>query len=109
MRKSNKYAVEHLLENGFDHIWLKSHTRFNDYVYCKDQTYEAKDIWNLFDGICIKDGCLYFIQVKTNTWAPQEPILKFIEKVDKMRALSINVHKKKGRWYVKHIELPIVS
>lgn len=102
MRESNRYAVEHLLKNEFDQIWLKSHTRFNDMVYCKDQTYAAKDIWLLFDGICIKDGDLYFIQVKTNTWAPREPMERFI-KGKKMKALSINVYKKEGRWLVKHV------
>lgn len=102
MRASNKKAVEHLLENGYDNIWLKSHTKFNDMVYCKDQTYAAKDIWNLFDGICIKDGVLYFVQVKTNTWAPREPMEKFV-KDKQMKALSINVYKKEGRWLVKSV------
>jgi hypothetical protein len=52
MRASNRKSVMWLLKNGYDEIWLKSHTRRSDLVYTVGEWYRALDLWNLFDGIC---------------------------------------------------------
>lgn len=99
MRTSDGYAVKWLLQNGYDEIWLKPHTRWNDTVYCQHWNYKAKDVWNLFDGACYKNGVLYFIQVQTNSWKCDKEIQEFI-KTHKIKALLINV-KGKTRWTVE--------
>jgi hypothetical protein len=113
MRASNKLAVKHLLKNGYDEIWLKPHTARNDLVYCQDRKYLATDLWNLFDGICFGEDLIevdetnrnkaYYIQVKTNAWATEEPILKFL-KTHSVNVIVINVTNKlkscKGKYKV---------
>jgi hypothetical protein len=113
MRASNKLAVNHLLKNGYDEIWLKPHTARNDLVYCQDRKYLATDLWNLFDGICFGEDLIevdetnrnkaYYIQVKTNAWAAEEPILKFL-KTHSVNVIVINVTNKlkscKGKYKV---------
>ena len=107
MRASNKLAVSHLLKNGYDDIWLKPHTKRNDMVYCQDRKYLATDLWNLFDGICFGKDLIeikaYYIQVKTNAWAAEEPILKFL-KTHSINVIVINVTNKlkacKGKYKV---------
>jgi hypothetical protein len=49
-------------------------------------------LWNLFDGICFDESNrIFFLQMKTNSWAKEEPLKKFIK--DKLYAnvLSFNV------------------
>ena len=113
MRASNKLAVKHLLVNNFDDIWLKAHSARNDMVYCQDRKYLATDLWNLFDGICFGEDLIevdetnrnkaYYIQVKTNAWAAEEPILKFL-KTHSVNVIVINVTNKlkscKGKYKV---------
>ena len=55
MRASNRKSVMWLLKNGYDEIWLKSHTRRTDLVYTVGEWYRALDLWNLFDGIWIRE------------------------------------------------------
>jgi len=103
MRASNKLAVNHLLKNGYDDIWLKPHSARNDMVYCQDRKYLATDLWNLFDGICFGENRAYYIQVKTNAWAAEEPILKFL-KTHSVNVIVVNVTNKlkscKGKYKV---------
>ena len=103
MRASNKLAVKHLLANNFDDIWLKAHSARNDMVYCQDRKYLATDLWNLFDGICFGKNRAYYIQVKTNSWAAEEPILKFL-KTHSVNVIVVNVTNKlkscKGKYKV---------
>jgi len=113
MRASNKLAVNHLLKNGYDDIWLKPHSARNDLVYCQDRKYLSTDLWNLFDGICFGEDLIevdetgrnkaYYIQVKTNAWATEEPILKFL-KTHSVNVIVINVTNKlkicKGKYKV---------
>ena len=103
MRASNKLAVNHLLKNGYDDIWLKPHSARNDMVYCQDRKYLATDLWNLFDGICFGENRAYYIQVKTNSWAAEEPILKFL-KTHSVNVIVVNVTNKlkscKGKYKV---------
>jgi len=113
MRASNKRAVDHLLKNGYDDIWLKPHSARNDMVYCQDRKYLATDLWNLFDGICFGEDLIevdetnrnkaYYIQIKTNAWAAEKPILKFL-KTHSVNVIVINVTSKlkicKGKYKV---------
>ena len=100
MRQSNKKAVKWLLENGYDEVWLKAHTKFSDLVYSNFGNYKALDIFNLWDGIAItqEDG-VFFIQIKTNSWAKEQPIIDWCTKY-KAKALSINVKRYKEEWNV---------
>ncbi len=66
MRLSNAYSTKWLLLQGYDEIWLKPHGRFNDRVYTKKGYYDAKDIFNLHDGICKDEQGYIFLQISTN-------------------------------------------
>jgi len=95
MRSSNRKVVLYLLERGYTEIWLKTHGRRHDLVY-KDNTgnswYRALDLWNLFDGICLDPwGNLVFLQLKTNAWAKEEPLLAWTKKVKNSKVMSFNV------------------
>lgn len=90
MRESNQIAATKLLKLGFDQIWMKSHTRFNDWVYCRGYKYEAKDVWRLFDGACWKDKKLYFFQIASGYFHKREPIEKFLTGTG-ITCLNINV------------------
>lgn len=98
MYKSNDKAREFLIKNGYDQIWLKAHTRRQDTIFTQHYNYKATDLWNLFDGICFKDGHLYFLQIKTDAWPPLKPIFEFKSMHYPMgRVLLANVKKKKNR------------
>jgi len=79
MRISNQKVVEKLILDGYDDIWLKPHTARNDTVYTQERKYLATDLWNLFDGICYFNGRPIFLQIKTNSWAPEKPIKQFLK------------------------------
>ena len=108
MRASNKLALNHLLEKGYDQIWLKAHTARNDYVHTQKGKYMATDLWNLFDGICFENSTPYFMQIKTNAWAKRHSIEKFQRNHD-VNVLIINVTNKlkacNNKWRVFVIEL----
>ena len=100
MRISNSHAVQHLLQQKYNHIWLKAHTKFKDRVVCQDHKYYALDLWNLYDGLCFDSkGFLWAIQVKTNAWAKAKPIIDF-QKVYKIKCIVLNVKKVGSRWKV---------
>tara|TARA_R110002020_G_C16222557_1_gene767781 strand:- start:817 stop:1170 length:354 start_codon:yes stop_codon:yes gene_type:complete len=100
MRASNRKAVLHLLELGYDEIWLKPHNRRADLVYTRGEWYRAIDLWNLFDGICISpQGEAIYIQIKTNAWAKDIDIINFMSD-KKMLAMSINVKYVGKKWEV---------
>ena len=104
MRASNKLVRFWLLENGYDEIWFKPHSKRNDLVFTQKGNYLATDLWNLFDGICFShDGLIHFLQMKTNNWAKEKPITDFIRK-NPMVVLSFNVTDKlvecKGKYKV---------
>ena len=101
MRFSNRKAVNWLLANGYDDIWLKPHGRRHDLVYTTGEWYRALDLWNLFDGICFnKVGKIVLMQIKTNAWAKEQPIKDFLINKKNLIALSINVNKRKSKWCV---------
>ena len=102
MRFSNRKAVNWLLENGYDDIWLKAHTKRTDLVYTLGEWYRALDLWNLFDGICFdKGGNLILLQIKTNAWAKEQPFIDFLSNKKHLKILSINVKGKNRKWEVK--------
>jgi len=90
MRDTNKKVRFWLLENGYDDIWFKPHSKRNDYVFTQERTYLATDLWNLFDGICFDSlGRPIFLQMKTNAWPKEKPIKDFIRK-RMIRVLVLN-------------------
>lgn len=96
MRASNRKVKDWLLENGYDDIWFKPHTKRTDTVYTQHGTYLATDLWNLFDGICtggLGHG-LFYLQMKTNAWAATKPILKFIKDHPQTNVIVFNVTNK---------------
>jgi len=107
MRASNKLVREWLLKEGYDEIWFKPHSKRNDLVFTQKGNYLATDLWNLFDGICLGDGSIIFLQMKTNGWAKSDPILKFVNK-NNCKAISFNVSNKlkesnkKYKVFVRH-------
>ena len=91
MRASNKLVRVWLLENKYDQIWFKPHSKRNDLVFTQKGNYLATDLWNLFDGICFSDdGLIHFLQMKTNKWAKSKPITDWIKKYG-LNVLSFNV------------------
>ena len=107
MRASNLLVRKWLLENNYDDIWFKAHTNHSDLVFTQKGNYLATDLWNLFDGICFGDGKVFFLQMKTNSWADGKKIIEFIKKHD-MQVLSFNVSnqlkesKKHYKVFVRH-------
>ena len=102
MRFSNRKAVLWLLKNGYDDVWLKAHTKRTDLTYTQGEWYRVIDLWNLFDGICFDEGGnIVLIQIKTNAWPPNKPILDFIADKKNVKVLAINVFKVGSRWDVK--------
>jgi len=62
-------------------MWYRNHTEIK----------QCMDYWNLFDGMCYnKDGFLFFIQIKTNQWASEKAINRFMEKRH-LNVIVINV------------------
>ena len=105
MYASNKLAREWMLNNGYNHIWFKAHLKRKDKIYTTAGTYQATDLWNLFDGIAISEqfGQVTFFQVKTNAWPSEDPYLNFysIKNSEGTAILFINVKKEKNHWVVK--------
>ena len=101
MRESNRRVREWMLENKFDQIYFKAHTKRTDLIYTQKGNYRAIDLWNLFDGICFNElNEIVFFQVKTNLWAKPIPINEFCEKYG-LVVLSFNVKKDPtGKWDV---------
>lgn len=99
MRYTNRLAVNWLLKNGYDHVWLKSHTRRKDWTYTQNTKYASLDIWNLFDGCCIYSGDVIFLQVKTNAWPKEDDIIQFIEN-KRIKVLAINAKKTKSKYII---------
>jgi len=100
MRISNGHATKYLLQQEYNHIWLKAHTKFKDTVVCKNHKYRALDLFNLFDGLCFDSkGFLWAIQVKTNAWAKASDIIDF-QKDHRIKSIVLNVKKQGSRWNV---------
>ena len=95
MRASNKLVREWLLQNEYDQIWFKPHTKRTDVVFTQGGKYLATDLWNLFDGICLStSGFIVFLQMKTNSWAKEKPLKDFVKKINGCFILSFNVTNK---------------
>lgn len=122
MRISNQKAIRWLIDNGYDDIHVFSPTKRKDNVYFNKEKasetklayavptkndpriwrYLATDVWNLWDAACFKEGQEYWVQIKTNAWAPETPILDWLKDKRNMAAICINViHKKRKRDIVK--------
>jgi hypothetical protein len=104
MRASNKLVKDWLLENEYDQIWFKAHTKRNDLVYTQKGNYLATDLWNLFDGICFNLlGNIVFLQMKTNAWPKADPIKKFVKDHPSTQVIVFNVTNKLKKSKKKYI------
>ena len=101
---TNKLATLTLLDQGYDLVWLKPHTKRHDMVYSQQGNFRCLDLFNLFDGICFFNETPIFIQIKTNAWASIKPIKEFLKR-RKVKVLIINVTNKlkecEGKYKVK--------
>lgn len=110
MRTSNRMIREWLLDNNYDDIWFKAHTKRNDRVYTQRGTYLATDLWNLFDGICFDVARnITFLQMKTNAWPKEEPIKRWVgANCHKVLVLNCTnrLKESRGKWMIKVREYP---
>lgn len=108
---TNKLCKDWLIENGYDFIWLKPHidarlSKFKETFLTRQGVFYARDIFNLFDGICFdSDGVLTFIQLSTTNYHKEEPYLEFIKNKKGFRVLMLRAVKKKNRWQVQTKEI----
>jgi len=112
MYATNKLVREWLLQNKFDQIWFKRHTKRNDITFTQKGNYLSTDLWNLFDGICFDQyGWPVYLQMKTNAWASAKVILKFLT-THNISVMVFNVTNKlkdsKGKYkvFVRRYEYP---
>lgn len=119
MYATNERVRKWLLENGYDQIWFKQHTKRNDLVFTQKGNYLATDLWNLFDGICFDSaGNPVYLQMKTNAWASAKDIEKFLKNHNLDKVLVFNVTNKLKachgkyklfyRTYPKESDLPLL-
>ena len=95
MRTSNQMVKAWLLDHGYDDIWFKRHTKRHDFVYTQIGSYACLDLWHLFDGMCFDiEGNICLLQMKTNAWTEEQPILNFVKRRKNLRALIFNVTNK---------------
>ena len=64
-----------------------------DFVYDKkNHWYRCTDYWNLFDGMGFdEDGILWFIQIKTSSFPPTQPLNLFCQKHPELKVMAIRV------------------
>ncbi len=106
MYATNKLVKQWLLENGYDQIWFKRHTKDKDLVFTQKGNYLATDLWNLFDGVCFnRYGFPVYLQMKTNAWASEKEINSFLDSHN-ISVLVLNVTNKlkecKGKYRLFH-------
>ena len=108
---TNKLCKDWLIQNHYDFIWLKPHidarlSKFKETYLTKDGAFYARDIYNLFDGICFDSaGVLTFIQLSTTNYHKEEPYMEFLKDKKGFRVLMLRAIKKKNRWLVQTKEL----
>lgn len=91
MRQTNRRTISYLLkELKFEEVWLKAHTKFHDTVYTSHEKYKALDLFNLWDGIGLRQDNIYFLQLKTNAWPKEQPMIDWCTKYN-AKAMAINV------------------
>lgn len=97
MRRSQAKVKNLLLEEGYDFVFFNPHRRWDTITYFQNEQVRSKDIAGLFDGIALKDGKVYFLQVSTNYFHKHEPYAKFAKKYNiEGRILIYNVVDRKG-------------
>lgn len=107
MYQTNKMCKDWLVKNGYDYIWLKPHidarnARFKETYLTKDGVFYARDIYNLFDGICFDpQGILTFIQLSTTNYHPEKPYLEFIQDKKGFKIMMLRARKKSRKWIVE--------
>ncbi len=99
MRISNGKAIHYLLNNGYDEVYLKAHTKFSDTVYTTNGKYKALDLFNLWDGIALREKQIVFVQIKTNAWPKEKPIIDWCKKYNAV-GMAINVKLINDSWFI---------
>ena len=95
MRRSNQKAIAYLLKEGFDAVWLQPHLRWDTVTYFSECKYKSKDMFGVGDGVAIKNGILYLLQIKTNTKHKMKEFFKFCDDF-KISGLFITVYDRQG-------------
>jgi len=96
MRRSHQKAIEWLLNNDFNFVWITPHIRWDNPTYFKgEEKVFSKDIAGLFDGMAVKNGMVYFLQIKSNSWASYKRYKLFCDKY-KIKSMLINVVDREG-------------
>jgi hypothetical protein len=75
--------VKRMLEQDGYLVHIIHHTRW------------YKDIFGHFDGFAIKDGKVYFLQIKSNSWSDFEDFREFCDE-NKLNGLFFNVEDRAG-------------
>jgi len=111
MVDNNTLAREWMMKQGFTQIWLKQHTMHLDYVWSHNaspdenilhiEKYAAQDIWNLFDGLAIKDGTVWFLAIGV-VFKKVKELEQFLEDKKGMCVIMIRVNK-------KAIKVPVIT
>lgn len=107
MYDNNYVARDFLLRAGYTDVWLKQHTRHLDTVWShvvswnKDkpfiEKYDAQDIWNLYDGICISPkGHPVFLAIGSQ-FKKIKQLEQFLQNKKGIHVLMIKIVKKKVR------------
>jgi len=94
MRRSHRKAIRWLLNNSFDMVYIIQHTRHDSTTYFKNEKVKSKDIAGLFDGIALKNGKTFFVQIKSNAFPSKKRYEKFAEKY-KVNIILVNVPDRK--------------
>ena len=95
MRRSNNRAVKYLLDNGFEAVWVAPHLRFGTYTHFKDRKVKGLDIFGIADGICVKNGETYYLQIKSNSWGGFKEFQEVCQRLH-IKGLFLNVKDRKG-------------
>lgn len=96
MRASHAKARNFLLQNGFDFVWITPHIRWDNPTWFREgEPVYSKDCCGLFDGLAVKNGETFYLQIKSNAWPSYKRYKLFCDKF-KIKAIVINVVDREG-------------
>ncbi len=61
------------------------------------------DLFNLWDGVAVKKGIIYWIQIKSDSWPSEKKILLWMKGKKHIRTMAINI-KKDGKVSIRDYE-----
>lgn len=95
MRRAHNKATKFLLNAGHELVYIIPHVRWDTITYLPSSKIKSKDIAGLFDGVSIKSGVVYWLQIKANKWPKTEQYENWASKYGQT-VLLINVRDKIG-------------